>query len=59
MAMVDSHKEALDEMTRLSNSGEVVMHEHVIHGIENFGNALKLLFTGGKIGKVIIMVEQD
>lgn len=58
MAHTDSHAEALEEMTRLYNSGEVKMHEHISHGIANFGEALKLLFTGGKIGKVILMVEQ-
>ncbi len=35
-------------------SGELKMPEHVVEGIENFPEALVMLFTGGHMGKLLV-----
>merc|ERR1712232_1468054 len=37
--------------------GKVRMNEHTEHGIESFPKALKKLFTGGHLGKMIVSVK--
>jgi NADPH-dependent curcumin reductase CurA len=35
-------------------SGEIQLHEHVEQGLEHFGETLRMLFTGGHTGKLLL-----
>ena len=41
-------------LTGWLRGGELVVHEHVEHGIEQFPQALQMLFTGGHEGKLLL-----
>ena len=46
---------ARSEILQWLNSGELRMVEHVEHGIERFPEALAMLFTGGHMGKLLVV----
>ena len=48
--------EAQMEMAGWLASGQIKSAEHIVEGLERAPEALKLLFTGGNTGKVIVQV---
>lgn len=48
--------EASMEMARWMQSGELKSREHIIDGIENFHDAFLRLFSGDKMGKLVLKV---
>ena len=52
-AWPEHHPEAIAEMTAWLKAGQLNVREHVVEGIENFPDALDMLFTG-HIGKLLV-----
>jgi len=50
----DRFPAAVDRLAGWLSSGEIVLPEHVEHGIERFPAALQALFTGGHMGKLLV-----
>jgi NADPH-dependent curcumin reductase CurA len=47
----------LSTMHMLLREGKIAPQETVFHGLESFGDGMRALFTGGNIGKVVVLVE--
>jgi hypothetical protein len=54
---LDRFPEAQMALFTLLAEGKLQHSEHVVEGLENAGDALNLLFTGGNTGKVIVKVS--
>jgi NADPH-dependent curcumin reductase CurA len=54
---LDRFPEAQVEMAGWIAEGKVKYATHIVEGLENAGDALNLLFTGGNTGKVIVKVD--
>ena len=52
----DRYGEAFAALATWQQRGEIRMREHVEHGLERFGATLRLLFTGGHTGKLLLAV---
>jgi len=50
----DRFPAAVDKLAGWLRSGDIVLPEHIEHGIERFPAALKMLFTGGHTGKLLV-----
>jgi NADPH-dependent curcumin reductase CurA len=50
----ERYAEAEEALAGWLARGEIQLHEHVEHGIERFGAALGMLFTGGHMGKLLL-----
>ena len=48
--------EAIAEMAGWQSEGKLVLDEHIVEGIENFPEALRMLFDGRNTGKLIVQV---
>ncbi len=48
--------EAVGEMAKWIGEGKLVAREDVVEGLENFPDALKKLFAGENIGKLVLKV---
>ena len=46
--------EAKAEITALMESGKITLPEHLVQGIDNFAEALLLLFAGGHTGNMLV-----
>jgi len=46
--------EAEVELKALLKSGDLVIREHVEHGVENFAATLRILFDGSHMGKLLL-----
>jgi NADPH-dependent curcumin reductase CurA len=49
--------EALTELAAMVQSGTLVHHEQLVHGLEKAPDALNLLFSGGNHGKTLVVVD--
>ena len=56
MDYASRYGEASMEMARWMQSGELKSREHIIDGIENFHDAFLRLFSGDKMGKLVLKV---
>lgn len=56
MDYASKYGEASMEMARWMQSGELKSREHIIDGIENFHDAFLRLFSGDKMGKLVLKV---
>lgn len=54
---MDRFPEAVAAITGWLGSGELVAHEHIEHGIDSFPHALRVLLTGGHMGKLLVDVS--
>ena len=54
---VDRYQEALDELARWYESGELVTTEEIMEGLDRFPEALERLFEGDKIGKMLLRIS--
>ncbi len=52
----DSHAPAAAELAAWLRDGSITMPEHVVDGIERFGEAVETLYTGGNIGKTLVKI---
>eukprot|EP00604_Paraphysomonas_vestita_P002596 CAMPEP_0174819950 /NCGR_PEP_ID=MMETSP1107-20130205/3446_1 /TAXON_ID=36770 /ORGANISM="Paraphysomonas vestita, Strain GFlagA" /LENGTH=290 /DNA_ID=CAMNT_0016034329 /DNA_START=280 /DNA_END=1152 /DNA_ORIENTATION=+ len=52
----DKYHHAVDEIGRYLKSGKMKSKEHIETGIENFPEAMNILFTGKNFGKLILKV---
>lgn len=52
----DRYHEAVSEISGYLKSGKMTSREHVEEGIENFPEALNILFSGKNFGKLILRV---
>lgn len=52
----DKYHIAVDEMGKYLQSGQMKSKEHIETGIENFPDAMNILFTGKNFGKLILRV---
>jgi NADPH-dependent curcumin reductase CurA len=52
----DRYAEAENRLATWVRNGELVMREHIEHGIENFPMVLRMLMTGGHYGKLLLKV---
>jgi len=50
------YAEAEEALTGWLASGRVKLNEHVVHGLENFGATLAMLFDGSHTGKLLLAV---
>jgi NADPH-dependent curcumin reductase CurA len=50
----DRYGEAEAALAGWLASGEVQLHEHVEQGLDHFGETLRMLFTGGHTGKLLL-----
>ena len=56
---VKRYKEAAQQMTEWIESGELKSKEDVYEGIENFYETFLKLFSGEKLGKLVLKVKED
>jgi NADPH-dependent curcumin reductase CurA len=49
--------EAIMEMIGWVQDGKLILDEHIVEGIDNFPEALRMLFDGGNKGKLILQVQ--
>ncbi|MDH3641816.1 MAG: NADP-dependent oxidoreductase [Gammaproteobacteria bacterium] len=49
-----AHAEAIERLSAWLQSGEFHVREHIVEGIENFPDALLMLFNGGHTGKLMV-----
>jgi NADPH-dependent curcumin reductase CurA len=52
----ERYEEAYEALTGWRARGEVQLFEHVEEGLERFGATLRMLFTGGHTGKLLLAV---
>ncbi len=52
----DRYGEAEEALAGWRSSGEIRLDEHVEKGLENFGETLRMLFTGGHTGKLLLEI---
>ncbi len=50
----DDHPQAMADLTRWLQAGEFHLREHIVEGVENFPEALLMLFSGGHTGKLMV-----
>jgi len=48
------YPEAMKEISDLMRSGDLVLPEHVVEGIDNFPEALFMLFNGKHLGNLVV-----
>lgn len=53
----DSIQPATAELAGWLNDGSIVMPEHMLEGLEEFGTAVENLYTGANFGKTLVRVE--
>lgn len=53
----DRYAEALEQLSEWHRNGELISHEEIMVGLENFSAALARLFGGEKIGKLVLRVD--
>jgi len=53
----DRYDEAMADLHRWVDEGLLVHREHVVDGLENAPEALRMLFTGGNRGKLVVKVS--
>lgn len=53
----DRYGHAIAEMAGWLNEGKLILDEHVVDGIENFPEALRMLFDGRNTGKLMVKVQ--
>lgn len=51
--------QALKSLSKWISEGKLKYREHILHGLENAPNGLKMLFTGENKGKLIIRVKKE
>lgn len=54
----DSFAPATAEMAGWLEDGSIVMSEHVLDGLEEFGTAVEHLYTGANFGKTLVRVDR-
>ena len=50
----DVHEDAQAQLAAWLKAGELHVREHIVEGIDNFPDALDMLFSGGHIGKLLV-----
>ena len=56
---IKRYMEAFQDLSTWMRDGKIKYKNHIIPGIENAENALKMLFNGENLGKLIIEVSKD
>lgn len=54
----DSHAPATAELAGWLADGSITVPEHIVDGIEHFGDAVEMLYEGANIGKTLVRVER-
>ena len=54
MHFSEKFPEAIEELTRLYNSGDIVVPTHYEQGIDSFPKSIQMLFNGGHKGKLMV-----
>ena len=57
MQHLESFAEGFAALGDMLQNGKLVMHEHELNGLGSFGEALRMMFSGDKLGKMIVHVE--
>lgn len=50
----EAHAEGEAQLAAWLKSGDLQIREHIVEGIDNFPEALNMLFTGGNVGKLLV-----
>lgn len=53
---IGQYPEAVKEMSQWIKEGKLKTNEHIVDGLENFPNTLKMLFTGENFGKLLVKI---
>jgi len=53
---IDQYPKAIDEISSWLNAGKMKTKEHIVKGIENFPEAITMLFTGKNFGKLLLEI---
>jgi len=56
---VNEYSKALRELTKWVQKKKIVWKDHFIEGLENAPDGLSLLFSGDKIGKLIVKISRE
>jgi NADPH-dependent curcumin reductase CurA len=56
---VDNYGKAAAEMASWIAEGKLIAKEHIVKGVENFPEALLMLFKGENMGKLVLKVDAD
>ncbi len=51
--------EAFAYLLKAKHAGNIVFREHIVEGLENFPEALKMIFTGQNHGKLLLKVQHE
>jgi len=51
--------EAFAYLLKAKSTGDMVFREHIVEGLENFPDALKMIFTGKNHGKLLLRVQYE
>ena len=54
MHFSEKFPEAIKELKRLYDSGDIIVPTHYEEGIESFPKSIKMLFNGGHKGKLMV-----
>jgi NADPH-dependent curcumin reductase CurA len=56
---VDRYPEGRRELEQWLRTGKLHSHEHVVEGFDQFPRALRMLFEGANLGKLVLKVADD
>ena len=54
MHFLEKFPEAINELTKLYNNGDIIVPTHYEEGIETFSKSIQMLFNGGHKGKLMV-----
>ncbi len=54
----ESYDEATADLTQWLGDGTLIAPEHVLHGIEQYPEALQFMYNGGNIGKLMVQATE-
>ena len=54
MHFSEKFPEAISELTKLYNNGDIIVPTHYEEGIETFPKSIQMLFNGGHKGKLMV-----
>jgi len=56
MHFADQYDAAREQLAKWMKAGSIQLPEHVEHGIDSFPGALRLMYDGGHIGKMLVKI---
>jgi len=58
-SIIKEYPKALKELSKWVQKGKIKFNDHIIEGLENAPESLNILFSGDKVGKLIIKISQE